>query len=196
MTLISILFVISLLAITLIVSLSLASLKVVGLQFFPPPAKGTWQYFTFWALFRVLIVGLITLSVLEFETLSESNFALRMYLAFPTLILGFGLAFHLSFSLGWKNAHGQACGLVTSGWYGVSRNPVYVVSMLGMMGWAAFVGSLYVSILLLLWSVLYIVAPFVEEPWLIKTYGDEYRDYQSRVPRFIGFRNLAQKLQK
>lgn len=196
MTLISILFVISLLAITLIVSLSLASLKVVGLQFFPPPGKGTWQYFTFWALFRVLIIGLITLSALEFETLSESNFAPRIYLALPTLILGFGLAFYLSFSLGWKNAHGQACGLVTSGWYGVSRNPVYVVSMVGMMGWAAFVGSLYVSILLLLWSVLYIVAPFVEEPWLIKTYGDEYRDYQSRVPRFIGFRNLAQKLQK
>lgn len=196
MTLVTALFALSAFSITLIVCLSIASLKFVGLHFFPPPEKGSWQYVTFWTLFRLLFFGLVALSILDFESVTHANFTLRMYVALPVLILGFGLAFYLSYFLGWKNAHGQACGLVTSGWYSVSRNPVYVVSILGMIGWAVFVGSFHVSILLVLWATLYIVAPFVEEPWLLKTYGIEYRTYQSEVPRFFGFRNLIQKLTK
>ncbi len=194
MTIVSTLFAISLTAIILIVSLCIASLRFTKLQFFPPPAKGSWQYVTFWSLFRVLIIGLVVLSFVDFERVTETGFALRMYVALPIFLIGFGLAIYLSISLGWKNAHGQATGLVTSGWYSVSRNPVYVVSIVGMIGWAVFVGSFYVIILLSLWAVLYIVAPFIEEPWLIETYGEEYQRYLSRVPRFTGARNLVQKL--
>ena len=69
-----------------------------------------------------------------------------------------------------------------------SRNPIYVVSIIGMAGWILIVGSTFLTILIVLWGALYIGAPFIEEPWLEQQYGDEYVRYKRRVPRFIGWR--------
>ena len=33
-----------------------------------------------------------------------------------------------------------------------------------------------------------ILAPFAEEPWLLKRYGAAYEEYRRAVPRFISFR--------
>jgi protein-S-isoprenylcysteine O-methyltransferase Ste14 len=35
--------------------------------------------------------------------------------------------------------------------------------------------------------ILNILAPLTEEPWLEERFGDEYREYKARVPRFIRF---------
>jgi len=75
--------------------------------------------------------------------------------------------------------------LITDGIYKWSRNPIYVVSIVGIFGFALIVGSLAVGTLLLLWMIIYVVAPFLEEPWLEYQFGNVYQRYKEKVPRFI-----------
>ena len=69
----------------------------------------------FWGLFRVMFLGVIVLSVLDFNGLNGRDSAWRYYLGIPLATFGFGLAFYITFYLGWKNAHGEREGLVTDG---------------------------------------------------------------------------------
>ncbi len=101
-------------------------------------------------------------------------------------LIGFSLAFYLSFFLGWKNAHGEAKDLITTGWYAWSRNPIYLVSIIGFIGWALGVHSIYAYILFGFLISFYLLAPFLEEPWLERAYGEVYLNYKTKVPRFIG----------
>jgi len=97
----------------------------------------------------------------------------------------------VTFLLGWRDAHGEANGLTTRGWYAWSQNPIYVVSIVGIVGLGLLVHSWLAYCLLLIWTAFYIAAPYfeepyLEEPWLEQQYGDAYREYKSKVPRFIG----------
>lgn len=180
-------FVISLSSIFIIIVASLLAIALENFEFFPPPNKNAWQYRLFWTLFRVMFFGLIFLSFSTFGPEPLISNHVRYFLWLPLLILGFGAATYLSNELGWKNAHGEKGGLMVTGWYRWSRNPVYVVSCVGMIGWGMFVNSGYVSVILALWGFMYLLSPYVEEPWLESCYGEEYRDYKMKVPRFIGF---------
>lgn len=178
-------FLVSLLSVISIFSLSAVSLKVEGFQFFPPPSKGSWQHRSFKLLFRGFVYPLIVLTILAFE-FSTAPFPIARYV-FGTglLIIGFGLAFRITFSMGWRNAFGEKQGLKTKGWFASSRNPVYVATWIGIAGWALISFQTSVAILLSAWALMYLLAPLVEEPWLEMQYGQEYRNYKSEVPRFF-----------
>ena len=77
--------------------------------------------------------------------------------------------------------------LVTKGAYGFSRNPSYISDFLIMisigiacLSWI-FILIAIVDLLLLRY---YVVA--VEEPFLTEKYGDTYREYMNKTPRWIG----------
>lgn len=180
-------FLLSFCAGTAIVLLSLISLASGRFQFWPPPRTDSWQYRTFWMLFRVLVAGVVVLSVMDFEGLGPQNAAVRYFIGIPLAVLGFSLAFYASFYLGWKNAHGEKQSLETDGLYGWSRNPVYVVSVLGFIGLGIAIHSALVYSLLAIWTLLYLIAPFLEEPWLEREYGEAFALYKARVPRFVGW---------
>jgi len=179
-------FIVSIFSIISILAFSLFSFISSNFEFFPPPSKNSWQYRIFWLFFRLMFLGLVVLSFSSFNTLSGIATWLRFSLGLPLLILGFGVATYLSIKLGWENAHGEEKGLVVTGWYRWSRNPIYVASFIGMFGWGLFVNSGYVYVILSLWAFLYVLAPFFEEPWLQKRYGDDFIMYKSQVPRFVG----------
>jgi protein-S-isoprenylcysteine O-methyltransferase Ste14 len=101
------------------------------------------------------------------------------------VLIGFGLATTITLQMGWRNAFGEKKGLRTSGAFAISRNPVYVVTWLGLLGWGLIVADLLVTILLTAWFLMYVLAPLLEEPWLEEQYGDEYVGYKSGVPRFL-----------
>ena len=146
---------------------------------------GNWQYHLFWALFRMFIVGLIVVSILDYDSLLTSKSYL---LGLPLLAVGIGSACYLSYvTLGKANSYGGKSGLCKDGIYQWSRNPIYVVTFIGMLGWGLFINSIYVWVLLSLWAVMYFFAPYIEEPWLEQKYGTEYVLYKAKVPRFIGF---------
>lgn len=76
--------------------------------------------------------------------------------------------------------------VVSSGIYRYSRNPMYLGFLLALTGWALWLSSALAWPMLVLY-VLYMnrfqIAP--EERVLTELFGDEYRQYQVRVRRWI-----------
>jgi len=183
--LLHILFIISITAAGVIFLLSLASVRSANFQFWPPPAKNSWQHKSFLLLFRCFVYPLIGLTFLEFEYLQGTRTLIQYALGIALFLTGFGLAFRITFHMGWKNAFGEKLGLRTDGHFSWSRNPVYVVTWIGLFGWMLIANSLLVSILLTVWAILYLLAPLLEEPWLERIYGDDYRRYKKQVRRYF-----------
>jgi len=75
--------------------------------------------------------------------------------------------------------------LVTLGPYSVTRNPLYVFSILGGAGVGAQLGAALPAIAagVFAWLVFALVVT-QEERFLLSMHGDAYRDYRARVPRF------------
>jgi len=78
-------------------------------------------------------------------------------------------------------------GLVTTGIYRWSRNPQFVgwfsmlagISLAGRSGFAFALTGVFVI-------VIHVYTVLLEEPYLEGLYGEEYRTYMSRAPRWIG----------
>lgn len=76
--------------------------------------------------------------------------------------------------------------LVTVGPYSISRNPLYVFSIIGAIGVGAQAGSIsYVLMLGMLAWILFGLVAQEEEKGLEAAYGQPYRDYCARVNRFL-----------
>jgi protein-S-isoprenylcysteine O-methyltransferase Ste14 len=76
--------------------------------------------------------------------------------------------------------------LVVTGPYAFTRNPIYIAFVIAYFGLAIMLTSLWV--LLLLIPVLAILQRGVverEEAYLERQFGDAYRKYQARVPRWL-----------
>ncbi len=76
--------------------------------------------------------------------------------------------------------------LVESGPYSVTRNPLYLFSLIGTVGIGLASGSILILVLLMLCFGIYY--PFVirrEEKNLAKLHGLEFLSYMERVPRFL-----------
>ena len=76
--------------------------------------------------------------------------------------------------------------LVVVGLYRYTRNPMYVAVTLVLLGWSWTLGSLG----LLVYAVAVVIAfqlrvVLGEEPWLARTFGNQWRQYASRVPRWF-----------
>ncbi|MDD3603847.1 MAG: isoprenylcysteine carboxylmethyltransferase family protein [Kiritimatiellae bacterium] len=76
--------------------------------------------------------------------------------------------------------------LQTDGPFSLVRNPLYVFSFIGFIGFGLAVKNPPLAVILgILFSVYY---PFIvrrEEKRLTNIFGDVYRDYQSKTPRWI-----------
>lgn len=178
----AILFVLSLIGGTLLLALALASTAFRTFEFFPPPSKKSWQSIAFISLFRLFLYPLIVLSVLEYEHPTDWS---QTIFGFMLLAVGFGTAFLITFQMGWRNAFGEKRGLQTAGWFRFSRNPVYVATIFGLIGWSTLLPQTEILVLICIWVTMYLVAPFFEEPWLENQYGEKYAQYKARTPRFI-----------
>src|SRR5262245_22800084 len=75
---------------------------------------------------------------------------------------------------------------VTEGPYSVTRNPLYLFSILGAAGIGAQTGSVVIAVIcaVLAWVVFYLVT-LQEEQLLTSRYPGEYPAYMAKVPRFV-----------
>jgi protein-S-isoprenylcysteine O-methyltransferase Ste14 len=85
--------------------------------------------------------------------------------------------------------------LITGGWFSLVRNPIYTSMIVGWLGFALIVptwlGFAAVPVTAL---ALELQVRAVEEPYLLRTHGDAYRAYASRVGRFVpGIGRLASR---
>ena len=75
--------------------------------------------------------------------------------------------------------------VIALGPYSVSRNPLYVFSLIGMFGIGAQTGSLLLGPLFLaIGLAVFVPVILAEEKALLRRFGAVYRSYLDRVPRF------------
>ena len=81
--------------------------------------------------------------------------------------------------------------IVCVGPYARIRNPMQVSGVLAAIGWFFTTGSMYYLIYALdLIVIVELLRPW-EEAELEKRFGESYRAYRQRVPRWIGLKNRA-----
>lgn len=83
--------------------------------------------------------------------------------------------------------------LVTVGLYRLTRNPMYVSVLVLLFGWTVTAESyallLYAVVVALIFHVHVVL---VEEPWASRGFGQEWRNYERAVPRWLGRRTKRQ----
>jgi protein-S-isoprenylcysteine O-methyltransferase Ste14 len=111
-------------------------------------------------------------------------------------IAGTGLMVWAQLDLGasWRIGieEGARPGLVTTRWYAVCRNPIYLFMFMAYAGLSVQLPTLLSLVLFVgLWAGVR-RAVGVEEAYLERTYGEEFRAYAHRVGRFVpGIGRLA-----
>jgi protein-S-isoprenylcysteine O-methyltransferase Ste14 len=76
--------------------------------------------------------------------------------------------------------------LVTGGWFSICRNPIYTAMIVGWTGFALMVPTwLGIAAVVVITAGLELQVRAVEEPHLLRTHGEAYRAYASRVGRFV-----------
>lgn len=131
------------------------------------------------AVWAVVLLCLISNSYLADDTPLHEGLEYTGY--FLVLICAFGRLFSTAFLGGRKNQQ-----LMTDGPFSVVRNPLYVFSLIGIVG----VGLISTRItilasLLIMHLISYHYLVQREEAALLERFGDAYRDYCARVKRFI-----------
>jgi protein-S-isoprenylcysteine O-methyltransferase Ste14 len=76
---------------------------------------------------------------------------------------------------------------VTGGVYRISRHPIYLSGFLFQLSIAVACASWVMFLLAAAWIICFTIAVPEEESFLAERYGDAYRDYIKRSPRWIGF---------
>ena len=150
----------------------------------PPPQRRSWQYVLTWVSYDA-VCGLSTaLLFLDWNSWAFAS-PLRFIVGVPLALLGGMLAGWGMSTVGWKNTSGQRGGFVSSGPYRFTRNPQYVGDIVFFVGVGVIANSVFLWIAHVLLILGFVVAPLTEEPWLEEQYGDAYREYRRRVPRFL-----------
>ena len=93
--------------------------------------------------------------------------------------------------MGRDNSYCAQDGLVTDGIYRWTRNPqnAMLIVVYGCLAIAADSAPTYALCAAMM--AVYTLMVLAEEPWLEAAYGEPYRRYCSRVPRFFNWRRAA-----
>jgi len=75
---------------------------------------------------------------------------------------------------------------VTKGIYRISRHPIYLSGFVLYIGMGVACASWVIILCGVLWLVMWRIVVPAEERFLLEKYGDSYREYMNRTPRWIG----------
>jgi protein-S-isoprenylcysteine O-methyltransferase Ste14 len=152
-------------------------------RIWPPQDKKPWQHYFMAFLFNSISVIIIMLGLIDWGNGNLPNWSL-----IPGLfvwVMGLVLSIWSISSLGLKSTFGDQEELIKQGPYKFSRNPQYIGFIISLLGWVLMTQSNYTLIVSLLACVPLMSVPFIEEPWLMDTYGEDYVEYKKVVPRFF-----------
>jgi len=74
----------------------------------------------------------------------------------------------------------------TEGLYRISRNPIYLGAFLEFIGIGIACASWLFLLLIAILIILQHIVVGAEERWCLEKYGDAYREYMNRTPKWIG----------
>ena len=101
-------------------------------------------------------------------------------------LLIFAVAMVISITALFNIASAPADKSLTKGVYKISRHPMYFSGFLMIISVGISSASWVVLLLAVIWIVFWRIAVPAEEKFLIEMYGDSYRNYMDRTPRWIG----------
>ena len=186
----TVLFMIGAAVAAVLLGLLLLTLLFPPFRIWPTPGSGSWQGYVFWPLFRSLNVLCFAMAVVD-----RTNFlglpAWSRLAAVALLTVSIALFIYSFWILGRDNSYGAQDGLVISGIYRWTRNPqnLMLIVVYGSLAFAADSAPTYVLCAAMM--AVYSLMVLAEEPWLEAAYGEPYRRYCSRVPRFFNWRLAA-----
>ena len=186
----TVLFMIGAAVAAVLLCLLLLTLLFPPFRIWPTPGSGTWQGYVFWPLFRSLNVLCFAMAIAD-----RTNFlglpAWSRLAAVALLAVSIALFIYSFWVLGRDNSYGAQGGLVTSGIYRWTRNPqnLLLIVVYGCLAFAADSAPTYVVCAAMMG--VYFLMVLAEEPWLEAAYGEPYRRYRIRVPRFFNWRRAA-----
>jgi protein-S-isoprenylcysteine O-methyltransferase Ste14 len=182
-------FAVTMAAVGLLDASLVATLLVPALQVWPPPGRHSWQYRGIWTLFGGACAGFLVVGGLDAGSLGLSHWlgeAGTLIIGSALFMGGTTIASYAMGYLGLRGCLGREAKLVTEGPFAVSRNPGYVGDLLLMAGYVILTDSRLAGLVAAGAALWFVLAPCAEEPWLEKQYGDAYRRYKQRHPRFLG----------
>lgn len=134
-------------------------------------------------LFGLIIVIIFALGRFVLVFCPQDRFEIAgLHLVFGGSILIIGLIFCFpAFSINPITAPDENVKLVTTGFYGVVRNPIYLGELLWCLGWAILFRSITGVLLVPFWWAGMLFHTLVEEESLERTLGQSYLDYKKQV---------------
>lgn len=155
-----------------------------------PPGDDARKAMLHWGLVGVFDLGIVGVAVLRWNTWvlpRPSSLVVGALLS----VCGAAVFAKSSRAMTAAETGGRvASELHTGGLYARSRNPQYLGMIVGLVGFALLVNSVYVVVLCVLHVCWLVLLPFAEEPWLRDQFDEEYERYCDRVPRFVGLRTV------
>jgi protein-S-isoprenylcysteine O-methyltransferase Ste14 len=168
--------------------LFILTIRLPGFRFWPPPSARSWQFFAAWLMASLVFVNFFFLGLLDFDSAFLPDLKIRFPVAMICFIGGTSIGMWGETVFGARATLGLGNRLVTRGPYRYTRNPQYIGDCLNALGYMVLTNSWLVWVTGILGVILNLMAPFTEEPWLEQHFGDDYREYKRRVPRFFGRR--------
>ena len=153
-------------------------------RIWPPPGKKTWQYYYIWILTYISLIILIILGFLDWNSFTF-DFLVWRILGISIFGIGIFILAWGMWTLSLQLTRGLKGELITNGPYKYSRNPQYVGINLAILGYIFFTNSFLSLITGTIGMVLFVITPFVEEPWLKELFGSKYEVYCQKVRRFF-----------
>jgi len=106
------------------------------------------------------------------------------------IVIGIAMTYAAQVSMGssWRIGvrEDERTQLVVEGAFALVRNPIFSCMLVTAGGFLLLLPNpLSVASFLCLWMAVEIQVRFVEEPYLLRTHGQRYRDYMAKVGRFI-----------
>lgn len=166
---------------------ALLALQDETMGFWPPADRKGSAYAGFIWPFRCLFWGLVALTILSATRAAPELGTARFAVGAALVIAGFGVAVLATLQLGWTTAFGEDGPLWRGGWFRYSRNPIYVATWAGQIGWALVFPTPPILAALAVWAGFYVAAIFLEERDLLKSHGAKFEIYKAQTARFLGF---------
>ena len=157
--------------------------KAMGRQYTVPPSNKTERILAYISYFVMLAILVYSVFLpLKLDTV-------WFYVGLFIYLLGviFGIMADLSFA---TNPLDKP---VTKGVYRISRNPMDFSAFLIFMGMGIACASWLFLLFGMIWIILSNRGAIAEERFCLEKYGDAYREYMNRTPRWIGIPKSDEK---
>ncbi|MBP2401844.1 methyltransferase family protein [Streptomyces syringium] len=160
---------------------------------YTPPALGTLPWWSQILTGAGLVLGAWApvLAVLGLVSPAEELDVVPVFgMGLAVAVVGFAGVFAAQQAMGrsWRIGvdTGERTALVTSGVFGLMRNPIYTALLTALTGMVGMVPSwLQLLALLFVFAGVELQVRYVEEPYLARTHGTAYLEYTAVVGRFV-----------